>query len=113
MSDEEELNEKWKIHDIVDEAVRGALHYDESSKQSAKDIAVLQTNHKNIMEKMESLEKKVDDGFKEIKDLLKEAMAQKANKWVEKVFIWFLITIATGLLAYLGTLLLKLIAIHL
>ena len=112
MSDEE-FNEKWDTRKIAEETFKSMYSHSEPSPETRERLVYLETNQTNLMEKLEGVEKKVDDGFKEIKDLLKEAMAQKANKWVEKVFIWFLITIATGLLAYLGTLLLKLIAIHL
>jgi hypothetical protein len=124
---EEDLNKKWEIHKVVDEAVRGALNYDESSKQSAIDIATLRTNQINIVETLktnqESNEKAHDaimkslidfhvsnkESMKEMSDKLDKALDKKADKWIEKVFIWLGIGIGGGLLAYLGNLIIKLI----
>lgn len=101
----EELNEKWDIHKVVDAAVRGALHYEESSKQSAIAIATLTANQENIMEKLEELVKRFDS----FEEKLDKALEKKANVWVEKFMVWAGIIIGAGILGYLGSLIIKVI----
>lgn len=68
-------------------------------------ILLLENNHINIMEKIDS----ILDRFDKFEEKLDKALEKKANVWVEKVWIWFFITVGAGLLTYLGTLLIKLI----
>jgi len=68
-------------------------------------IAILETNHKNIMEKIEEILEKVDN----LEKKLDCALDKKANIWVEKVLIWLGIIIGTGILGYIGSLIIKVI----
>ena len=66
-------------------------------------IALLESNHETLMEKIESILIRFDK-FEEKLDI---ALEKKAGKWVEGVIKWFGITIGTGILGYLGLLIVK------
>lgn len=75
---EKELNEKWNIHDVVDQAVRGAMQkgYDESSKESALQILSLQKDSQFMKDEISEVKELV----KEIKTTLHEVIKSKADK---------------------------------
>lgn len=124
---EQELNEKWDIHKVVDEAVRGALNYGESSRASAIAIAQLETNyinmdkklddnqilnekaHEAIMTSMKEFHLSTNSSLKEMNDKLDKALEKKADVWVERFMIWAGIIIGGGILGYVGSLLIKVI----
>lgn len=108
---EEELNKKWNLHNVVDEAVRGALNYDNSSRESAVRIAELQTNQNNIMDKLEEFHIDNKEQHELIIRAIENLEKKFASKWVEKVFVWFLSILGVGFLTYLGALIIKLIEI--
>jgi len=79
------------------------------SEKEVTRIAVLETNVTNIMDKLEEFQAENKEQHIALMKKLEEVVSNKADKWVEKVLIWFAITVGTGLISYLGYLLLKLI----
>lgn len=75
------------------------------SKSTEVRVAVLESEHQNIMEKFEELIKRFDS----FEEKLDKALEKKADKWVEKLIIWLGIFIGTSLLSYLGYLIVKVI----
>lgn len=72
-------------------------------------LATLETQQETFMHQIENLDAKIDKNHEEIKLLIENGLNSKAGKWVEKVLIWFGAAVGMGLLAYFGTLLIKLI----
>lgn len=74
-------------------------------------IALLENNHKNLMDKLDDFKETESEHHEEIKALIldfkkevKEALDKKANIWVEKAFSWVLYSIGgiiIGALMYL------------
>mgnify|MGYP001157809878 CR=1 FL=1 len=82
-------------------------------------IALLEQNHITLMEKLIEFQKdnkeqheNIIKNLNEMQIKLDKALLKKANKWVETYAIVFLVFIGTGLLGYLGSLLVKAV-IHL
>lgn len=74
-------------------------------------IAILQTKMDNFEKKVDDLDRKMDVGFSEVKELIvsqmKDIEETKANKWVEKTLIFGVSAIAGSLLLALMNSLLK------
>ncbi|MCK9371291.1 hypothetical protein M0R04_15365 [Candidatus Dojkabacteria bacterium] len=68
-------------------------------------IAVLEANHKNLMDKLDD----ILDRFDKFEEKLDTALEKKAGKWVEGVIKWIGIIIGSGILGYIGGQLIKLI----
>ena len=66
-------------------------------------IAVLETNQNNIMEKLDSIVARFD----KFEEKLDKALEKKADKWVEKVLTWLGLVVGSGILAYLGSIIIK------
>ena len=69
-------------------------------------IAVLETNQNNIMEKLDS----IVDRFNKFEEKLDKALEKKADKdtqWAEPVLKSLGIFLASGILAYIGSILIK------
>lgn len=96
MTEEEEFDKKWnKIY-----FERVSETYGEPAPETRERLAKLETNHTNIMEKIEEILIRFD----KFEDKLDRALDKKANIWVEKVLIWLGVFIGAGILGYLGTL---------
>lgn len=111
---ESQLNKKWNMHKVIQEAVLTA--HLEPSPETKERLAILETNQKNMMDKLiESIKdnKESHEGIINmivgIEAKLDKALEGKANKWVERVLTWLGISIGGGLISYLGYLLIKLI----
>lgn len=81
------------------------------SPETIKMVGELNTKIEVYCTKMEDLIQKVSEGFglnskqhEEIVALLKESLDKKADKWVESVVKWFLLTVGLGVLGVVGTL---------
>lgn len=74
------------------------------SDDTIKDIAVLKTQMEQQQKSLEKIDKKVDDGFLHIEEVIKEALNGKANKWVEtlaKMVVGIIIASFVGGLVFL------------
>jgi len=116
--DEVEINKKWDIHNIIQEAIRTS--HSEPAPETRERLAALETSQKLFMEENKKehgdLKKSMEDfhtmmfsNMKDLNDKLDKALDKKAGIWVEKVLIWLGVGIGGGLLAYLGNLIIKLI----
>lgn len=88
----------------------------ETSMETRERLVKLETNHANVMEKIDELKNDIRESndtllgaLEKLENKLDLALEKKANVWVEKVLIWFLIFFATGVLSYIGMLIIKLI----
>jgi len=66
-------------------------------------IALLENNHKNLMEKIDNLLKRFD----KFDEKLDEALKGKANIWVEKAFTWGIYFIASIIITAVMYLIIK------
>jgi len=123
MQDESEFDTKWR--EIYKERVRHS--HDSPAPETRERLAILETNQNNIMEKLEEFQinnkeehqdivkslaefhTKTNLSMKEITDKLDKALEKKAGIWVEKVLLWFGAIAGAGILAYLGSLIIKVI----
>ena len=86
------------------------LPYPDYSSMGAeldKRISLQELTITNIMEKLDDILKRFD----KFEEKLDSALDKKANIWVEKVLIWIGGLVATGILTYLGWLIIKLISL--
>lgn len=120
---EKEFNKKWKLHKVVQEAVQTS-HFEPSSETRER-LVFLETNQKNLMDKLEENQilnekshehilqsmKEFHDStnyaISQITEKLDKALEKKADKWVQVLIVWLGYTIGTGLLAVLGGLIIK------
>jgi ribosomal silencing factor RsfS len=77
-------------------------------------IALLENNHKNLMDKLDDFKEKESEHHEEIKALIldfkeevKEALDKKANVWVEKAFSWVLYSIGAIIISAIMYLIVK------
>ena len=75
----------------------------EQESKTRERLAVLETKQCDIMDKLDNILER----FEEFEAKLDKALEKKANKWVETYTIWFLVFFATGVLGYIGSVLLK------
>lgn len=99
MKEEEEFDKKW--NKVYFERVNEG--HQEPSPETRERLAKLETNHTNLMEKIEEILTRFD----KFEDKLDKALDKKANIWVEKVLIWLGVFIGAGILGYLGTLIIS------
>lgn len=108
---EEELLKKWDIHRIIQEAVKSS-HYEPSSETKSR-LKLLEDNQKKFMEKLDNFETKLDE-IKELvlkmpKQIFDEGDSRYASKSYEQILKWIGGIIGSGILGYLGYLIVKLI----
>ncbi len=106
---EEKFNEKWNIHNMIQEAIHTA--HTSPSAETRERLAVLEVNQDNMMEKLNEYQEtnlsshnSILEAVKSLESKLDSALSQKANKWVEKALIGFVIFVLTGLASYVGKL---------
>lgn len=94
----------------------GKNTHNEPAPETRERLTKLETNHQNLMEKIEENQKLNEDAHKaimvvveKIDSKLDSALEKKAGIWVEKVLIWLGIVIGGGVLGYIGMLLIKVI----
>ena len=125
MNEEQELNAKWNIHKVVQEAINSS--HPEPAPETRERLAKLETNQQNFMDKLEEnqianekaherlmssiteFHAVTNNSLKGMEEKLDRALDKKANIWVEKVLIWLGAVIGVGLIGYLGTLLVRVI----
>jgi hypothetical protein len=80
-------------------------------KTSDLKINTLEINQSNLMKQLETMNAENKADHKDIMDViirleekLDKALDRKANKWVEKAIISFVVLVLTGLSSYLGAL---------
>ena len=126
---EQELNKKWDFKKIIEEVAKTS-HYNPSpetrerltalevsqkllmEENSKEHQAIIQSNEKSqlaIMESLSNFHVSNKEAMDAMNDKLDKALESKAGVWVEKVIIWTTIAIATGILGYFGTLIIKVI----
>jgi hypothetical protein len=111
-----------EIEKAIDKAIieKWQNPHNEPSPKTLEVLATLTANYKNMDEKIE--QNRIDnkdehkeikdlmiDGFKDLKEQLDIALDKKADKYIEKVMWWFLAIIGSGLITYVGSLLIKVI----
>ena len=90
---EADLNDKWNIHDVVQEAVRTA--HTEPSPETRERLMAVEVNQKNIVDNINELKKTTADQHKETLSAIEalscrveKALDTKAGIWVEQTMIW-------------------------
>jgi hypothetical protein len=71
MSEEEKLNEKWSIHDVVQQAIKSS--HSEPSPETRERLATLETNQKNFMDKL--------DGYQEVNEKAHGAIMESLQEF--------------------------------
>jgi hypothetical protein len=120
-----QVNEKWAIEQSIVEA----LKHQEPSPLTKERLGILETNQKNFMRELtefkndyktahEDLKRELKSDFKiysddvkkiicDFKEEFKADIANKADKWVEKV-IWGMISfVSIGLFSYIGVVIIQ------
>lgn len=114
---EKELNEKWNIHKIVQEAVKSS--HSQSAPETRERLLALELTSKNFMDSFEEFKinnekghQSIIEAVEKLEHKLESALEEKANIWVETLIKWIGGIIGLGLLGYFGTLIIKLINIQ-
>lgn len=117
----EEFDKKW--NPIYNKRVKDS--HDMPSPETRERLVFLETNQKNLMDKLEENQILNEKSHEHILQSMKEfhdstnyaieqitkkldvALEKKADKWVQVLIVWLGYTIGTGLLAVLGGLIIK------
>lgn len=101
----DDIDKKWTDRKLIEETIRSMSLHSEPAPETRERLVKLETNHNNIMEKIEEILKRFDN----FETKLDCALEKKANVWVEKVIVWLGIFIGAGVLTYFGSLIVKVI----
>jgi hypothetical protein len=115
MKEDKELkkfNDKWKLHKVVQAAV-SAAHVN-PSPETRERLTILETNHKNVMEKLEEFQKtnieahqNIIQGLTNLEAKIDGALEKKAGVWVEKVIWGVVVFLMTGVFGYIGSVIIR------
>jgi hypothetical protein len=115
MKEEQELkklNAKWDLHKVVQNAVNAA--HINPSPETRERLTILETNNKNIMDKMEEFQiqnkeshQQIIEAVNKLESKLDCAIEKKAGKWVEKVIWGVIIFLMTGVFGYIGSVIIR------
>ena len=108
---EQELNDKWSIHKIIQEAIKTS--HNEPSPETRERLKALEVSQQNFMQENKEQHQMIMEAVSKLDSKLDKALETKAGKWVETFIVSAGAIIGTGLIGYLGTLLVKLISIRL
>lgn len=101
------MDNKWSIRNIIEETLKSS--HTQPSPETIKRLTVLETRQEDFMIQNKEEHNAILDAVNKLDAKIDKALEKKAGIWVEKVVIWFGVSIGGGLLAYLGYLLIKII----
>jgi molecular chaperone GrpE (heat shock protein) len=81
---EKDLVKKWNNRKLIEETISSMSEHNNPNPETRERLAKLETNHCNIMEKLDEIVER----FNNFENKLDKALEKKADVWVEKAVSW-------------------------